>query len=49
MPIRKVGSEIPISETAWKSLGLQPADFDDLFVQTNAEIEKAMIFLDFIK
>ena len=38
-----------ISETAWKSLGLQPADFDDLFVQTNAEIEKAMIFLDFIK
>jgi len=38
-----------ISESAWKSLGLQHSDFDDLFLQTHAEIEKAMIFLDFIK
>ncbi len=43
-------NKIPaISETAWRSLGLQHSDFDDLFVQTNAEIERAMVFLDFIK
>ena len=43
-------NKIPIvSDSAWKSLGLQRSDFDDLLVQTNAEIEKAMIFLDFIK
>jgi HD-like signal output (HDOD) protein len=43
-------NKIPaISETAWKSLGLQHSDFDDLFVQTTGEIEKAMVFLDFIK
>ena len=43
-------NRIPIiSDSAWKSLGLQHSDFDDLFVQTNAEIDKAMVFLDFIK
>ena len=42
-------NKIPVvSDSAWKSLGLQHSDFDDLLVQTNAEIDKAMVFLDFI-
>ena len=43
-------NKIPaISETAWKSLGLQEGEIDDLLSQTGQEIEKAMIFLDFSK
>jgi len=43
-------NKIPaISETAWKSLGLQEGEMDDLLSQTGQEIDKAMIFLDFIK
>jgi HD-like signal output (HDOD) protein len=38
-----------ISDSAWKELGLQEPDFDDLLASTAAEIEKSMIFLDFIK
>ena len=30
-------------------MGLQHEDFDDLLFQTGAEIDRAMIFLDFIK
>jgi HD-like signal output (HDOD) protein len=43
-------NKIPaLSEAAWKSLGLEDAEMDDLLAQTGAEIERAMIFLDFIK
>ena len=43
-------AKIPaISEAAWKSLGLQEGELDDLLTQTAQEIEKAMVFLDFIK
>jgi HD-like signal output (HDOD) protein len=43
-------NKIPaLHEGAWKSLGLQEAEMDDLLSQTAQEIEKAMIFLDFIK
>ena len=43
-------NKIPaISESAWNSLGLQNGEMDDLLGQTGQEIEKAMIFLDFIK
>jgi HD-like signal output (HDOD) protein len=43
-------NKIPaISESAWKSLGLQENEMDDLLSQTAQEIERAMIFLDFIK
>ncbi len=43
-------SKIPaLHEGAWKSLGLQETEMDDLLSQTSQEIEKAMIFLDFIK
>jgi HD-like signal output (HDOD) protein len=43
-------NKIPaLSETAWKSLGLAEGEMDDLLAQTGAEIERAMIFLDFIK
>ncbi len=38
-----------LSEAAWKSLGLQDGEMDDLLAQTGAEIEKAMVFLDFIR
>jgi HD-like signal output (HDOD) protein len=37
-----------ISETAWQSLGLEPGQFDQLLTDTGEEIEKAMVFLDFI-
>ena len=37
-----------IQESAWRSLGLQESELDGLLSQTAAEIEKAMIFLDFI-
>jgi len=43
-------NKIPaLSEAAWKSLGLEDGEMDDLLAQTGAEIERAMIFLDFIK
>jgi HD-like signal output (HDOD) protein len=43
-------SKIPaISDAAWKSLGLQEGELDDLLTQTGLEIDRAMIFLDFIK
>ncbi|HXX93190.1 MAG TPA: HDOD domain-containing protein [Planctomycetota bacterium] len=43
-------NKIPaLQEGAWKSLGLQESELDDLLSQTGQEIEKAMIFLDFIK
>ena len=43
-------NKIPaISESAWKSMGLQESEMDDLLVQTGQEIDRAMIFLDFIK
>jgi HD-like signal output (HDOD) protein len=38
-----------VSDSAWRSLGLAEAELDDLLLQTSAEIEKAMVFLDFIK
>ncbi len=38
-----------LSDAAWKDLGLQTADFDDLLSSTGQEIDKAMVFLDFIK
>lgn len=38
-----------IHESAWKSLGLRVEDLDDLLAETGAEIEKAVVFLDFIK
>jgi HD-like signal output (HDOD) protein len=43
-------AKIPaLHEATWKSLGLSEAEFDDLLTQTGAEIEKAMVFLDFAK
>jgi HD-like signal output (HDOD) protein len=43
-------NKIPVlHEGAWKSLGLQETELDDLLSQTGQEIEGAMIFLDFIK
>jgi len=43
-------NKIPaLHEGAWRSLGLQETGLDDLLSQTGQEIEKAMIFLDFIK
>jgi HD-like signal output (HDOD) protein len=43
-------NKIPaLSEAAWKDLGLQEGEMDELLQQTGGEIEKAMIFLDFIK
>ncbi len=38
-----------ISDAAWRSLGLVESELDGLLAQTSAEIEKAMIYLDFIK
>ena len=38
-----------LSESAWKSLGLGEALFDDLLQETGAEIEKATVFLDFTR
>jgi HD-like signal output (HDOD) protein len=37
-----------IQESAWRSLGLSAGELDGLLTQTSQEIEKAMIFLDFI-
>ncbi|HEX7901996.1 MAG TPA: HDOD domain-containing protein [Planctomycetota bacterium] len=37
-----------IQESAWRSLGLSEKELDGLLAQTTQEIEKAMIFLDFI-
>jgi putative nucleotidyltransferase with HDIG domain len=37
-----------ISDRAWASLGLSEAELDDLLAQTAQEIEKAMVYLDFI-
>jgi HD-like signal output (HDOD) protein len=43
-------AKIPaLSEPAWNSLGLQPGEMDDLLARTGAEIDKAMVFLDFIR
>jgi HD-like signal output (HDOD) protein len=42
-------NKIPaISDTAWQSLRLNPDQFDRLLTDTGEEIEKAMVFLDFI-
>jgi HD-like signal output (HDOD) protein len=38
-----------IDPAAWKSLGLQTSEFDEILAQTGDEIEKAIVFLDFIK
>lgn len=38
-----------IQEGAWKSLGLRLEDFDELLAETGAEIERAVVFLDFLK
>ena len=37
-----------ISDAAWRSLGLVESELDGLLAQTGAEIEKAMVYLDFI-
>ena len=37
-----------ISESAWASLGLSESELDALLAQTSQEIEKAMVYLDFI-
>lgn len=43
-------NKIPaISETAWQTLGLESGQFDRLLNDTGEEIEKAMVFLDFIQ
>lgn len=43
-------AKIPaVNDAAWRSLGLAEPELDDLLLQTSAEIEKAMVFLDFIK
>jgi len=39
----------PLREEVWKALGLGEAGFDDLLRETGAEIEKATVFLDFIR
>ena len=39
----------PLSEEAWASLGLRENELDGLLQATGAEIEKAMVFLDFIR
>lgn len=39
----------PLDEDAWKELGLEPEDFDDLLEEAAAEIERASVFLDFAK
>ena len=38
-----------VNDAAWRSLGLSAPELDDLLLQTAAEIDKAMVFLDFIK
>ncbi len=43
-------AKIPaVSESAWRSLGISEAELDELLLQSAAEIDRAMIFLDFIK
>lgn len=43
-------SRIPaISDTAWQCLGLEVGQFDRLLDDTGEEIDKAMVFLDFIQ
>ena len=39
----------PLDEEAWKELGLEVEDFDDLLEESAAEIERASVFLDFAK
>lgn len=39
----------PLSDAAWGMLGINAGQFDGLLKETGEEIEKAMIFLDFIK
>jgi HD-like signal output (HDOD) protein len=42
--------KIPIiSESAWELLGLRTEDFDKLLKEADEEIEKAIVFLDFVK
>lgn len=38
-----------LSDAAWKLLGLDPAQFDDILRDTGQEIQKAVVFLDFIR
>ncbi|MBI2899556.1 MAG: HDOD domain-containing protein [Planctomycetes bacterium] len=38
-----------VSDAAWSQLGLDPGQFDPLLAEVGEEIERAMIFLDFIK
>jgi HD-like signal output (HDOD) protein len=43
-------NKIPaINEAAWKSMGLQESELDDLLNQTGQEIDRAMVFLDFVR
>jgi HD-like signal output (HDOD) protein len=42
--------KIPIlSETAWQILGLREMDLERIILETFDELEKALIFLEFIK
>ncbi|OHB75749.1 MAG: hypothetical protein A2Z34_00465 [Planctomycetes bacterium RBG_16_59_8] len=38
-----------IAESSWQALGLKPENFDAIIAGAGEEIEKAMVFLDFIK
>ncbi len=43
-------NKIPaLGEAAWKSLGLGEGIFDDLLRETGDEVEKATVFLDFVR
>lgn len=43
-------NKIPmISETAWSQLGLDVREFDRLLSETGEELERATVFLDFVK
>jgi HD-like signal output (HDOD) protein len=43
-------AKIPaISETAWQALGLDGGQFERLLTDTGDEIDKAMVFLDFVQ
>ena len=39
----------PVSDAAWETLGLSPDKMDALIHESGEEIDKAMVFLDFIK
>ena len=39
----------PLNETAWASLGLQERDLEGLLQATGAEIDRSIVYLDFIR